>query len=172
MGALVAFVGACSLITGIAVWLISCGNRGGNDSAVDTTPITVTQTVAVTITRTAAAPPPSAPPAVTPEPGAVGPLQWVVRTPAGMACLFDATVVTCTGTFDSGATAYQWRNGAAQASALDSAVNLPGDGVSLDYGSRRSAGPWSVTMAESGITFESTTSGATAKFSRAGVEIG
>ena len=165
-----AIIGASSLLVGTTTWLLSRASDGGD---MHTAAITVTQTVAVTVTRPAASPPNHATtPSSAPEPGAVGPVQWVVRTPAGMVCLFDATIVTCAGTFDSGAKAYQWRNGAADADPVHTNVDIPADGASLSYGSRRSAGPWAVTMAESGITFENTTSGAVAEFSRAGVEIG
>lgn len=134
-------------------------------------PPAVTVTVTVAVTSTVRVPAPSNEPTTyqrTPAPDAQ---RWAVRTPAGMACMFDAVEVTCSGNFDSGAAALRWRVGAAAAEPVED-VTVPGDGQDLAYGTQRSAGPWSLDMSEAGITFTHSGSGAKAAFSRAGVAVG
>lgn len=138
--------------------------------------ITVTQTVGVTSTVTVSATPGAAPSPYqrTPETTAPPPpsQQWAVRTPAGLSCMFDQQSVTCSGDYDSGATTLRWRVGAPDSETVQATVTVPEDGEELAYGTQRSAGPWTLQMAEAGITFTHNDSGASAMFSRAGVAVG
>ncbi|KXO93017.1 Uncharacterised protein (plasmid) [Tsukamurella tyrosinosolvens] len=155
--ALVCF--ATSLVTGLAVWLFT---PKSSPASVAAPPVTVTQTVGVTVTAT------STPPSAPAKPS--GP-QWVVRSPAGLACVFDDNAVTCSGAFASGATGYVWTAGTAEAVAVSGSLNPPGPGIELKYGDQRTAGPWSVTMERSGATFEHKPTGSRAVFSKAGVTV-
>ncbi|KMV19634.1 hypothetical protein ACT17_06220 [Mycolicibacterium conceptionense] len=166
---LVAVVGAtAAFVAGFVVWLYTPSNVQPMSTAA---PVTVTQTVAVTstVTATPSGPPPP-PPSASGAPGAG--TQWVVRTPAGMSCLLDDKEVTCTGEFDSGAEGYRWRPGGSSPEKLTSPVSLPGSGVALTYGSRRSAGPWTISMEKSGVTFQHGSSGPSVTFNKSGATVG
>lgn len=150
-----------AFVSGFAMWIYA---PKPVQKAAATPPVTVTQTVGVTVTAT-----PSRPPSAPSKPASP---QWVVRTPAGMACVLDDRIITCTGTFDSGAQGYYWAAGTSSAAVATTAVQLPGAGETLAYGVRRSAGPWTISMERSGVTFEHGPTGSKVTFNKSGATVG